>query len=114
MRAVALAVLLLACSKPGGKREAGVEAKGAADAEARAEAKASAKEDAGAAARTPLNVLLISIDSLRADMPWAGYPRPIAPRLGALHARSVSYSRAYSTSSFTSKSIPGILTGRYP
>ena len=27
------------------------------------------------------NVLLITVDSLRADMPWAGYPRPIAPRL---------------------------------
>ena len=30
---------------------------------------------------TDLNVVLITIDSLRADMPWAGYPRPIAPRL---------------------------------
>lgn len=68
----------------------------------------------GAAAAHPWNVLLISIDSLRADMPWAGYERPIAPRLSALHAKSVSYPRAYSTSSFTSKSIPGLLTGRYP
>ena len=32
----------------------------------------------------------------------------------ALHAKSVSYPHAYSTSSFTSKSIPGLLTGRYP
>jgi choline-sulfatase len=62
----------------------------------------------------PWNVLLISVDSLRADMPWAGYPRGIAPRLSELHARSVSYSRAYSTSSYTSKSIPGLLTGRLP
>lgn len=69
--------------------------------------------DAAADARA-WNVLLISIDSLRADMPWAGYERPIAPRLSALHAKSVSYPRAYSTSSFTSKSIPGLLTGRYP
>jgi len=67
-----------------------------------------------AAAARPWNVLLISIDSLRADMPWAGYERPIAPRLSALHAKSVSYPHAYSTSSFTSKSIPGLLTGRYP
>ena len=70
--------------------------------------------DAAPAGTQPLNVLLISIDSLRADMPWAGYDRPITPRLGALHAKSVSYPRAYSTSSFTSKSIPGLLTGRYP
>jgi arylsulfatase A-like enzyme len=66
------------------------------------------------AAPRPWNVVLVSIDSLRADMPWAGYERPIAPRLSALHAKSVSYPRAYSTSSFTSKSIPGLLTGRYP
>ncbi len=76
-----------------------------------------AKADAAptaAVANQPWNVVLLSIDSLRADMPWAGYERPIAPRLSALHAKSISYSRAYSTSSFTSKSIPGLLTGRYP
>ncbi|HVJ93971.1 MAG TPA: sulfatase [Labilithrix sp.] len=67
-----------------------------------------------AAEAKPYNVLLITIDSLRADMPWAGYARPIAPRLSALHARSVSYKNAYSTSSFTSKSVAGLLTGRYP
>lgn len=69
---------------------------------------------APAPAQHPWNILFLSIDSLRADMPWAGYPRPIAPRLSALHARSVSYPRAYATSSFTSKSVPGMLTGRYP
>jgi arylsulfatase A-like enzyme len=47
-------------------------------------------------------------------MPWAGYERPIAPRLGELYAKSTAYTHAYSTSSFTSKSIPGLLTGRYP
>jgi arylsulfatase A-like enzyme len=62
----------------------------------------------------PLNVLLVSVDSMRADMPWAGYARPIAPRLSELHARSVSYAHAYSTSSYTSKSVAGLLTGRYP
>jgi choline-sulfatase len=62
----------------------------------------------------PWNVLVISIDSLRADMPWAGYERPIAPRLTKLHRQSIAYSHAYSTSSFTSKSIAGLLTGRYP
>jgi len=66
------------------------------------------------AAPPRLNVLLVSIDSLRADMPWAGYPRPIAPRLQALHDRSVTWTRAYATSSFTSKSVGGLLTGRYP
>jgi choline-sulfatase len=62
----------------------------------------------------PWNVVLISIDSLRADMPWAGYPRPIAPRLTELEKRSVSYTHAYSISSFTSKSVGGLLGGTYP
>ncbi|MFO0639785.1 MAG: sulfatase-like hydrolase/transferase [Polyangiaceae bacterium] len=62
----------------------------------------------------PLNVLLVTIDSLRADMPWAGYDRPIAPNLTALQAKSVTYTRAYSTSSFTSKSVVGFVSGRYP
>jgi arylsulfatase A-like enzyme len=61
-----------------------------------------------------LNVLLITIDALRADMPWAGYPRPIAPRLTELEKRSVSYSQAYAISSYTSMSIGGMLGGEYP
>ncbi len=61
-----------------------------------------------------LNVLLISIDSLRADMPWAGYPRPIAPRLTEFEGKSVSYTRAYAISSYTSMSVGGLLAGRYP
>jgi choline-sulfatase len=60
------------------------------------------------------NVLLITIDSLRADMPWAGYPRPIAPRLTAFAEKSVVYTRAYSISSYTSMSLGGMLAGRYP
>jgi choline-sulfatase len=61
-----------------------------------------------------MNVILLSIDSLRADMPWAGYPRPIAPRLTALEAKSVSYTRAYAVSSYTAMSLGGLLAGRYP
>lgn len=61
-----------------------------------------------------LNVLMLSIDSLRADMPWSGYPRPIAPALTALEAQSVSYTRAYALSSYTSMSVGGFLGGRAP
>ena len=61
-----------------------------------------------------LNVLLILVDSLRADMPWAGYPRPIAPNLTELEAQSVSYRRAYSVSSYTAKSVGALLSGKYP
>jgi arylsulfatase A-like enzyme len=61
-----------------------------------------------------LNLLLITVDCLRADMPWAGYPRPIAPNLTALEKKSVSYTNAYSLSSYTSMSLGGLLGGRYP
>src|SRR6185295_10423117 len=61
-----------------------------------------------------LNVLLITIDSLRADMPWAGYERAIAPRLTELEKRAVSYTHAYTLSSYTSMSLGGLLGGRYP
>jgi arylsulfatase A-like enzyme len=61
-----------------------------------------------------LNVILISIDCLRADMPWAGYPRPIAPRLTELEGKSVDFTRAYSMSSYTSMSLGGLLGGKLP
>lgn len=64
--------------------------------------------------RRDLNVLLITIDSLRADMPWAGYPRPIAPRMTAFAETAVTYSRFYSISSYTAMSLGGMLAGRYP
>ena len=61
-----------------------------------------------------LNVLLLTIDSLRADMPWTGYSREIAPNLTALAKESVVYTHAYSVSSYTAKSVAAMLTGRYP
>jgi len=77
---------------------------------------AAASEVADASDTTPTayNILFITIDSLRADMPWAGYPRAIAPNLTALAARSTVYSHAYSISSYTSKSVAGMLSGRFP
>lgn len=60
------------------------------------------------------NVVLVSIDSLRADMPWSGYGRAIAPRLTDLEKKAVSFTRAYSVSSYTSMSLGGLLAGRYP
>jgi choline-sulfatase len=65
-------------------------------------------------AKRPRNVLLITVDSLRADMPWTGYPKAIAPFLTELAAQSVVYENAYSVSSYTSKSVSAMLTGKYP
>jgi arylsulfatase A-like enzyme len=61
-----------------------------------------------------LNVVLITVDALRADMPWAGYPRDIAPNLTAFEKQAVSYTRGYSVSSGTPMSVAGLLSGRYP
>jgi len=60
----------------------------------------------------PLNVVLLSIDAMRADMPWLGYPRPIAPYLTKLAEESVVYENAYSPSSYTAQSIVAWLSGR--
>ncbi len=75
---------------------------------------ADAAAPAAGGLRADYNVLVLSIDSLRADMPWSGYPRDIAPRLTELEKRAVSYSRAYAISSYTSMSLGGFLGGKLP
>ncbi|UQA56589.1 sulfatase [Polyangium aurulentum] len=76
---------------------------------------AAAKADATAGGMPKdLNVLLVTVDSLRADMPWLGYGRDIAPVMTAFSKTAVSYSRFYSISSYTAMSLGGLLAGRYP
>lgn len=62
----------------------------------------------------PYNVLLVMIDSMRADMPWVGYPRDIAPWLTEFQKKCVTYTRAYALSSYTAKSVVPALVGEYP
>ncbi|APR76427.1 Sulfatase [Minicystis rosea] len=84
---------------------------------ATATATASAAPAAPAPASGPpgkLNVLLLTIDSLRADMPWNGYERDIAPNLTAFAKKAVNYTHAYSVSSYTAMSVAGFLGSRYP
>jgi arylsulfatase A-like enzyme len=61
-----------------------------------------------------MNVILLTIDSMRQDMPWAGYPKPIAPNLTRLAEGSVVYTHAYAASSYTAKSVGAFLASRYP
>ena len=62
-----------------------------------------------------LNVLVISIDSLRSDTgPWGGYAREIAPVITKFEKEAVSYTRSYAISSYTAMSLGGFLAGRYP
>ncbi len=112
----AVLLLELACSK--GQSEAS--AAGAPSASAASSSAVAARSAHPPAPKAPagpprdLNLLLITVDCLRADMPWAGYPHPIAPNLTALEKKAVSYTHAYSLSSYTSMSLGGLLGGRYP
>jgi arylsulfatase A-like enzyme len=60
----------------------------------------------------PLNVILITVDALRADMPWAGYARDIAPNLTKFAKANVIFENHRSTTSFTAQSLPAMLAGR--
>ena len=63
----------------------------------------------------PELVLLISVDTLRADRLGAyGSDRGLTPRLDELANESVVFERAYAPSSFTVPSVSAFLTGRYP
>jgi arylsulfatase A-like enzyme len=60
------------------------------------------------------NVVLISIDALRADHVGAyGYSRPTTPRIDELAREGVMFRRAWAHSPSTRYSVPAILTGRY-
>lgn len=61
----------------------------------------------------PLNILLLTVDSLRADMPWAGYDKPIAPNLTKLAEQSVVYENYRSVSSYTAQTVATLMSGRY-
>jgi choline-sulfatase len=65
-------------------------------------------------AATDLNVLLITVDTLRHDLGYAGYARPISPNIDRLARRSVVFDRAYSLASYTGKSVGPLLIGKYP
>ncbi len=60
-----------------------------------------------------MNVLLVVVDSLRADMPWAGYPRDIAPWMTGFEKQAVDYARAYSLASVTARSVGPLMASRY-
>jgi hypothetical protein len=73
---------------------------------------------AAAAARRPAppeaDVLLITVDALRADHVGAyGYPRATTPNIDALAARGTRFTRAYAQAPHTSFSVASMLTGKY-
>lgn len=68
---------------------------------------------APAAATSGYNVIFLTVDTLRHDLGYMGYPKPITPNIDALAARSVVFERAYATASFTPKSLGPLLIGKY-
>jgi arylsulfatase A-like enzyme len=71
---------------------------------------------ASSAPATPrYNVIVVVIDSLRADrMAWNGYAWKVAPRLEAFAAQAVNYTQFFSLSSYTAMTFGGFVAARYP
>ena len=68
-----------------------------------------------AAAGNPLNVVLITIDTLRADhLGSYGYRRPTSPRIDALARNGALFERAYTFWPKTRGSFVMMMTGRRP
>ncbi len=67
------------------------------------------------APRSPRSLLLLTVDTLRADRLGAyGSERDLTPQLDELARRGIVFERAYASAPFTLPSIATILTGRYP
>ena len=64
---------------------------------------------------SPPNIVLITIDTLRADhLGLYGYERSTSPHIDALASRGVTFERAISQRSSTAPSLATLLTGTYP
>src|SRR5688500_19043424 len=71
--------------------------------------------DLAAARQAPAGVLLVTIDTLRADRVGSyGHPGPRTPVLDALAARGVRFADATAHAPLTHPSHAAIMTGRYP
>lgn len=64
--------------------------------------------------RRDLNVIVLSIDALRWDaVGFMGSPRGTTPNLDRLASEAVVFERAYALASYTGKSIPPMMIGKY-
>jgi arylsulfatase A-like enzyme len=79
--------------------------------------------DAGSGARTnpsrpslpeQLSFLVITVDTLRPDLGYAAYGRPVSPNIDELAKKATIYQRAYSISTYTAFAIPPMMASRYP
>lgn len=78
------------------------------------ENKENAQTGAQAAATAHSNILLIVVDTLRADhLPGYGYTKGKTPHLDAFQKDAIRFEKAYANASWTRPSFASILTGRY-
>ncbi|MCU0681380.1 MAG: sulfatase [Polyangiaceae bacterium] len=118
---LALAALAACSSRSSGPPEGGAAGSAPASgpsAAASAAPAASAAAIVGAAPTKPWskvrNVLLLTVDALRADQPWSGYGFGSTPVLSALAEKSAYFTRMYSVANHTMPSLTAVLSGRYP
>jgi arylsulfatase A-like enzyme len=70
--------------------------------------------DKTAGATLPFNVVVVLIDTLRADHLGAyGYERPTSPQFDALARQSVLFERTVAQAAWTKPSVASLLTGRF-
>lgn len=87
---------------------------GATPLEPTAEGDTPAPADARAKLVPRPNIILITIDTLRADrLGYAGHDRPVSPRLDALAEDNLRFTWAFSQGAQTKASMPSLFTGRY-
>jgi arylsulfatase len=61
------------------------------------------------------NVVLITIDTLRADhLSGYGYRRPTSPRIDAMAARGITFEKAFTPAPRTTQAIAAMMTSLYP
>ncbi len=61
-----------------------------------------------------MNVVLITVDTMRWDLHYAGNPREFSPSMDRLAAESVVFDHAYALSSYTGRAIAPLMAGRFP
>jgi arylsulfatase A-like enzyme len=61
-----------------------------------------------------LSFLIITVDALRPDLGYEGYPRDVSPNIDKLAAQSTIYEQAYSISTYTGYALPPLMASRYP
>ncbi|MCP4655823.1 MAG: sulfatase-like hydrolase/transferase [bacterium] len=71
--------------------------------------------EAASSPPAPTTVILLTVDTLRADsLSFMGCPHQTSPFLDSLASRAVVFDRAYSTSSWTVPGIASMFTSQYP